>query len=197
MSEPERIDLLLPDGRSLSVERGATALDVARAIGPRLADAAVGAELDGRRRRPARAAASRRPVPRLHRQGPRGRASSCATAPSTCWPTRSSGCGPRSRSTPAASGPQREVPVRLPLRARRSRPRTSRRSKRRCARSSPRAAPSSASRSRARRPARFFGETRREPQGRAPRGHSRRRADHPLPPRRVPRPLPRPARAAT
>ncbi len=47
MSEPERIDLLLPDGRSLSVERGSTALDAARAIGPRLADAAVGAELEG------------------------------------------------------------------------------------------------------------------------------------------------------
>ena len=48
MSEPERIDLLLPDGRNLSVERGATSLEAARAIGPRLADAAVGAELEGK-----------------------------------------------------------------------------------------------------------------------------------------------------
>ena len=49
MSEPhpERIDLVLPDGRSLSVPRGSTPLDAARAIGPRLADAAVGAELEG------------------------------------------------------------------------------------------------------------------------------------------------------
>jgi threonyl-tRNA synthetase len=45
--EPERIALVLPDGRSLSVPRGSTPLDAARAIGPRLADAAVGAELEG------------------------------------------------------------------------------------------------------------------------------------------------------
>jgi threonyl-tRNA synthetase len=48
MSEPERIDLVLPDGKSLSLPRGATPLDAARAIGPRLAEAAVGAELEGK-----------------------------------------------------------------------------------------------------------------------------------------------------
>jgi threonyl-tRNA synthetase len=48
MSEPERIALLLPDGKSLSLPRGSTPLDAARQIGPRLADAAVGAELEGR-----------------------------------------------------------------------------------------------------------------------------------------------------
>ena len=44
----ERIELALPDGRSLSLPRGTTPLAAAGAIGPRLADAAVGAELDGR-----------------------------------------------------------------------------------------------------------------------------------------------------
>lgn len=38
---------VLPDGSVREVPVGATALDVARSIGPRLADAAIGAELDG------------------------------------------------------------------------------------------------------------------------------------------------------
>ena len=42
------IDLTLPDGSVRSVPAGTTALDVARSIGPGLAKAAVGAELDGR-----------------------------------------------------------------------------------------------------------------------------------------------------
>ncbi len=41
------IDLTLPDGSVRSVPAGTTALDVARSIGPGLAKAAVGAELDG------------------------------------------------------------------------------------------------------------------------------------------------------
>ncbi len=41
------IDLTLPDGSVRSVPAGTTALDVARSIGPGLARAAVGAELDG------------------------------------------------------------------------------------------------------------------------------------------------------
>ncbi|MXW01433.1 MAG: threonine--tRNA ligase [Holophagales bacterium] len=42
------LDLTLPDGSVRSVPPGTTALDVARSIGPGLAKAAVGAELDGR-----------------------------------------------------------------------------------------------------------------------------------------------------
>ncbi len=42
------IDLTLPDGSVRGVPAGTTALDVARSIGPGLAKAAVGAELDGR-----------------------------------------------------------------------------------------------------------------------------------------------------
>ena len=42
------IDLTLPDGSVRTVPAGTTALDVARSIGPGLAKAAVGAELDGR-----------------------------------------------------------------------------------------------------------------------------------------------------
>ncbi len=41
------IDLRLPDGSVLSVDEGVTALDVARQIGPRLAKAALVAELNG------------------------------------------------------------------------------------------------------------------------------------------------------
>ncbi|HVR29711.1 MAG TPA: threonine--tRNA ligase [Thermoanaerobaculia bacterium] len=44
---PERISLVLPDGKSLTLPRGSTPLDAARSIGARLADAAVGAELEG------------------------------------------------------------------------------------------------------------------------------------------------------
>ncbi|HUF79082.1 MAG TPA: threonine--tRNA ligase [Thermoanaerobaculia bacterium] len=46
---PQKIDLTLPDGSVKTVERGATPLEVAAAIGPGLARAAVGAELDGRK----------------------------------------------------------------------------------------------------------------------------------------------------
>jgi len=42
------IDLTLPDGTVKTVDSGATALDVAAGIGPGLAKAAIGAELDGR-----------------------------------------------------------------------------------------------------------------------------------------------------
>jgi threonyl-tRNA synthetase len=48
MSPSSDIVLTLPDGAERSVPAGTTALDVARTIGPRLADAAIGAELDGR-----------------------------------------------------------------------------------------------------------------------------------------------------
>ena len=47
MSQPE-IVLTLPDGSERRVAAGTTALDVAAAIGPKLARDAVGAELDGR-----------------------------------------------------------------------------------------------------------------------------------------------------
>jgi threonyl-tRNA synthetase len=43
----EAINLTLPDGSRREFARGTTALDVARAIGPRLADAAVVARVDG------------------------------------------------------------------------------------------------------------------------------------------------------
>jgi threonyl-tRNA synthetase len=45
MSEDE-VRLTLPDGKVIGIARGGTALDAARAIGPRLAQAAVGAKLD-------------------------------------------------------------------------------------------------------------------------------------------------------
>ncbi|HVS12400.1 MAG TPA: threonine--tRNA ligase [Thermoanaerobaculia bacterium] len=47
VSSQQTITLTLPDGSSREVARGTTALDVAAAIGPRLAKDAVGAELDG------------------------------------------------------------------------------------------------------------------------------------------------------
>ncbi|MEM7519305.1 MAG: TGS domain-containing protein, partial [Planctomycetota bacterium] len=46
MSQPE-IELTLPDGSVRTLAAGGTALDVALSIGPGLAKAAVGAELDG------------------------------------------------------------------------------------------------------------------------------------------------------
>ena len=42
------LSVTLPDGSSLDLDRGATALDAASAIGPRLAKAAVAARVDGR-----------------------------------------------------------------------------------------------------------------------------------------------------
>jgi threonyl-tRNA synthetase len=44
----EIIHLTLPDGKVIDIPRGGTALDAAKQIGPRLAQAAVGAKLDGR-----------------------------------------------------------------------------------------------------------------------------------------------------
>src|SRR5688572_6202516 len=46
MSQSE-MELELPDGKRLSVAPGTTPLDVARRIGPRLAEAAIGFKLDG------------------------------------------------------------------------------------------------------------------------------------------------------
>ncbi len=48
MSAPDSIELTLPDGSVRTAVSGSTALDVAREIGPGLAKAALGAELDGR-----------------------------------------------------------------------------------------------------------------------------------------------------
>lgn len=48
MSLPSTLELTLPDGSLRSAAAGATALDVATEIGPGLAKAAIGAELDGR-----------------------------------------------------------------------------------------------------------------------------------------------------
>ncbi|MDH3253429.1 MAG: threonine--tRNA ligase [Acidobacteriota bacterium] len=48
MQSPSRIVLTLPDGSARECEAGTTALDIAAAIGPRLAKDAVGAELNGR-----------------------------------------------------------------------------------------------------------------------------------------------------
>jgi threonyl-tRNA synthetase len=44
----ERVSLTLPDGKVIEIPKGGTALDAAQQIGPRLAQAAVGAKLDGR-----------------------------------------------------------------------------------------------------------------------------------------------------
>jgi threonyl-tRNA synthetase len=44
----ERVSLTLPDGKVIDIQKGGTALDAAQQIGPRLAQAAVGAKLDGR-----------------------------------------------------------------------------------------------------------------------------------------------------
>jgi len=45
---PQHLPLELPDGSVLEVAQGTTALEVAAGIGPGLAKAAIGAELDGR-----------------------------------------------------------------------------------------------------------------------------------------------------
>src|SRR3989440_2864819 len=44
---PETINIKLPDGSEKSLPKGATALDVANAISPRLASAALAAKVDG------------------------------------------------------------------------------------------------------------------------------------------------------
>src|SRR5207247_10740653 len=44
---PETINIKLPDGSEKSLPQGATALDVANAISPRLASAALAAKVDG------------------------------------------------------------------------------------------------------------------------------------------------------
>src|SRR5690606_8677928 len=41
------IDVILPDGKSRTLEDGATAMDLAKAISPRLADVIVVAKVDG------------------------------------------------------------------------------------------------------------------------------------------------------
>ena len=48
MSANEALELILPDGSVRAIVPGTTALDVARSIGPGLAKAAIGAELEGR-----------------------------------------------------------------------------------------------------------------------------------------------------
>ena len=45
--EASSVNITLPDGSIKVVERGTTALDVAKAISPRLADAAIVARVDG------------------------------------------------------------------------------------------------------------------------------------------------------
>jgi threonyl-tRNA synthetase len=47
MTENSEINLALPDGKVLTLPRGSTAFDAASAIGPRLANAAIGARIDG------------------------------------------------------------------------------------------------------------------------------------------------------
>jgi len=44
---PENIKIKLPDGSEKSLPKGATALDVASAISPRLASAALAAKVNG------------------------------------------------------------------------------------------------------------------------------------------------------
>jgi threonyl-tRNA synthetase len=44
----DTVKLTLPDGKAIEIPRGGTALDAAQQIGPRLAQAAVGAKLDGK-----------------------------------------------------------------------------------------------------------------------------------------------------
>jgi threonyl-tRNA synthetase len=44
---PDSIHLKLPDGSTKEVPKGTTALDVARSISPRLADAALAAKTNG------------------------------------------------------------------------------------------------------------------------------------------------------
>ncbi len=86
MSQPE-IVLTLPDGSNRAVPAGTTPLEVARGIGPRLAQDAVGAELDGApfdlRAPLVRGGHFRPSPPRAPRRG-----SSSATRPSTSSPTR-------------------------------------------------------------------------------------------------------------
>lgn len=48
MTSNQALELTLPDGSVRAIEPGTTALDVARSIGPGLAKAAIGAELEGR-----------------------------------------------------------------------------------------------------------------------------------------------------
>ena len=48
MSANETIELTLPDGSVREIAHGSTSLDVAKSIGPGLAKAAIGAELDGK-----------------------------------------------------------------------------------------------------------------------------------------------------
>ena len=139
----EKITLTLPDGSAKEFPAGTTPLEVARSIGERLAAAAVAGELDGDDRRPARADRALGEVPRADARGPRG-----GGRDPPLRRARARGRGraavPRHDHRRRPPGPLREVPVRLPLRPRRSRPRTSRRSRPRWPASSRRAARSSA-----------------------------------------------------
>jgi len=95
---PKCSEITLPDGSVREVSPGTTPADVAAAIGPGLAKAAIGARVDGElfdvpalRRRCRRSRLSRRAMRPM-------RSNSFATITRTCWPKRCRRCSPARRS---------------------------------------------------------------------------------------------------
>ncbi len=189
----DALPLTLPDGSVKSVASGTTPLEVAAGIGPGLAKAAVGAELDGRTVDLRQPLALGGAVPDLHHQEPGG---GRVHPPQRRARPRRRGqalvAGRRDRRR--APGPLGEVPVRLPLPAR-LHPGGPRADRGHDARDPRRGERLRAPRGLARGGRADLPRDGREPEGRAPRRHPRGRDDHGLQARRLPGPLPRPARA--
>ncbi len=190
------VTVTLPDGSSRAVPSGTPVRDVAAAISPRLAKAALAAVVDDRLVDLDLPPDRRRTGPHRHAGEPRGAAAAPAQHGA---PAGGGGDQPVSRASSAASvrPPTKGSSTTSSCRGR-SCPRTSRRSRRRCASSRSRICPTSGRCGRATRQA-FLRRTRRAAQGAADRGEDRRPVRgvllHHQGPRDVRRLLRRPARA--
>ena len=151
------ISVRLPDGKTLSVPGGSTVLAVAEKIGPGLAKAALAGRVDGRTGRSAHAAHRRRRDRDRDVARPAGRRGDPPLGRARDG-RRGEAALPRRPDRRRSHRPQREVPVRLPGRRARSRPRTSSASRRRWRRSWPRTRRSRARSSRAIEARRLFSE---------------------------------------
>ena len=144
--------MTLPDGKVLELPDGSSALDAARAIGPRLAEQAVLARVDGEPRDLRLPRARRRRAADPHDPRPRGPGRAVRPAPLGGPPPRGGRAPPpprRQGGDRAARGERLLLRLRVPGADPRGGPR--RRSRRRSRASSPRDAPGSGQRSAATR----------------------------------------------
>ena len=70
---PAQVTITLPDGKTMTFARGVTGAEIAAAIGPGLAKAALILEVDGKEWDLFRPIEARRPYPHHHQEGRRSR----------------------------------------------------------------------------------------------------------------------------